>query len=119
MTDVNMRLTAGATEDSMGFSPTAGGAIEVGFKPGKATVSVDYSKQDSVIFKVDGEFSLKDAGANLPALTLGAGGSIALDGKERINGSVAWEISKNIEARAQVGFGREGSSFKGTLTIRF
>jgi hypothetical protein len=119
MTDVNMSLRAGATEDSKGFSPTAGGAIEVGFKPGKATVSVDYSKEDSVIFKVDGEFSLKDAGANLPALTFGAGGSIALDGKERINGSVAWEISKNIEARAQVGFGREVSSVKGTLTIRF
>jgi hypothetical protein len=119
MADANMSLTAGATEDSKGFSPTAGGAVEVGFKPGKATVSVDYSKEDSVIFKVDGEFSLKDAGANLPALTLGAGGSIALDGKEQINGSVAWEISKNVEAKAQVAFGSDGSSLMGTLTIHF
>src|SRR5258708_20992660 len=114
MTDVNMRLTAGATEDSRGFSPTAGGAIEVGFKPGKATVSIDYSKQNSVIFKVDGEFSLKDAGANLPALTLGAGGSIALDGKQQFNASVAWEISKNVEASGQVAFSTDGSSFKST-----
>jgi hypothetical protein len=119
MTDVNMSLRAGATEDSKGFLPTAGGAVEVGFKPGKATVSIDYSKQNSLIFKVDGEFSLKDAGANLPALTLGAGGSIALDGKQQINGSVAWEISKNIEAMGQVAFGKDGSSLKATLTIRF
>jgi hypothetical protein len=119
MTDVKMSLRAGATEDSKDFSPTAGGAVEVGFKPGKATVSVDYSKEDSVIFKVDGEFSLKDAGADLPALTLGAGGSIALDGKKRINGAVAWEISKNVEAKAHVAFGSGGSSMMGTLTIRF
>src|SRR5260370_27151852 len=104
MPDVHMSLRAGATEGSKGFSPTEGGAVEVGFKPGKATVSIDYSKEDSVIFKVDGEFSLKDAGANLPALTLGAGGSVALDGKERINGSVAWEISENVEAKGQVAF---------------
>ncbi len=42
MTDVNMTLIAGPTEDSKGFSPTAAGAVEVRFKPGKATVSVDY-----------------------------------------------------------------------------
>ncbi|SRR5216683_2778035 len=118
MPDVSMSLQTGGKKASQDFSPNVGGAIEIGFQPGKAKFSVDYSKENSLVLSVAGEFSLKDAGTGIP-LSLGAGGSIALDGSASIKGAVAWEIAKQVKAKAEVDYSGKSTSGAVTLTIRF
>jgi len=116
MPDVSVSLTAGAEKMDGVVSAKAGAEIEMEFDPAKATLKVDYSREDRLLLSLEGEYSLKPKGV---PLVFGAGTELSPSGFQNVSGSVTWDIAKHVSANAEVSYGKSGTTGMGTVTIRF
>jgi len=114
MSDVAVTLEAGGDVKNGRYSPTAGSEITFDFDPLKTKVGIDYTREDSLSLKIEGELSLKS-----PGITLGLEGEASLAGKDSVAGTLTWDIKKDISAKAEVKYGSDGTSATATLTLRF
>jgi opacity protein-like surface antigen len=113
---VSLSMRSGSAIKEGEFTPKAGTEIEVEYDPAKVSISTDYSKQDKLVVRVDGESRLKLIG--LPSIAVSAGGEISSSGWSASSG-LKWEINSEVSAKIEYEYKGGSHSAMATMRIRF
>lgn len=98
--------------------PSAGGTLLIDFQDAETAMSVDYTKPDKLILKLEGKMKIGE----VKNVELSAGTGIARDflkNETTFDGSFEMEINKNIAVEIHGSKGSKDSSVGAGVTIRF
>jgi hypothetical protein len=113
---VSLKMRSGATQQEGDFAPTAGGEVSIEFDPARVKVITDYSKENKLVLKVEGDARLKALGLASAKVT----GALSFEKDEwKASTALEWEISSAVSAKIDYEYSKVGHAALATVTIRF
>ncbi len=107
--------TAGKVEKG-DFTPSAGAELEIEYEPLTTKLSIDYSSEDSLGLKIEGDYKMKILGQDLDAT---ADFSFQKD-SWKTGESLTMDISKNVSTTISHEYSsKDGNTFVGSLKFTF
>lgn len=114
---ISLTMRTGAKHEKGEIDPSVGGEVKVEFDPAEVAFSIDYSKEDRLVGKLEGEVNLRLVG--LPeSLKLSGGTEISVE-KWSVAGGLEWEINSKISAKIEYEHGKASQEGKASITLRW
>lgn len=113
---VSLSMRADGKSKNGGFEPGVGSGLEVEYDPLKAKLSIDYSKDDKLGVKLEGEYKLRLVGHDA---ALGANLGVGAD-SWKVGDSLELGISKEVSATIEHSYSsKDGTAVSAGIKITF